>query len=401
MLSSIIRPLLLLLLLFVSGGSAVRPANAACAAALPLRIIETALPNQISARGHPVTYQLTMTNPNHCAVSGRQLLLPFDPRLQQVLDFSSPDQQTWVRAVNPDHLLVELGPLAAGSSLTLTYRLRTADHAADGALISRRAVLAATDDGVVAVANRTELRVGTLDRQLEIRPLDVSSDHVVQGSPLQLSADLFLPGEPVSFWTSDSQQQHSALAVVTADADGRVALTYDSLPAPDGPLSLIAYGQQSTFTARAVVMIGAIGSSSAQTEALPATLPNAAVSRRDLRITLAWQAAVDLDLAVVEPGGEMIDMTQPRSSTDGLLERTVDCSDPEPLHRESIAWLPAAAPIGEYRIIVRFAGSCQAVPTAVPFTLYLDVGDGIVYQAGGSINPTAVPLEALRYRVAP
>lgn len=368
-----------------------QPAQAAACQPLPLRVFEAATPSQITARGGLVTYQVTLHNPGSCVVTDAELVLPVDARSQQIVDFSSPRPASWVRIAAPDQLLVTLGPLEPQTSLTLSYRLRTRTDAPDGTLISRRAVVI---DGSSAQprahANRNDLRVGPADRHVTLFALATSSDHAVQGTPIDLAASLFMPAEPVSIWTSDHLQQYHALGVVTADADGRVALSYDSSRTPDGPLTFVAYGQWSALTARAVVIVGLIGSSSPQAADVPPDLPySSTATGRDLRVTIAWQVPADLALHVTEPSGAVIDQSQPQSAADGLLEHSADCSDPLDLHRESIAWPSAAAPLGSYAVTVQLQVPCNATPPVVPFQLYVDVGDGIVYRYDASVSAAA------------
>jgi hypothetical protein len=117
-----------------------------------------------------------------------------------------------------------------------------------------------------------------------------------------------------------------------------------------------------------------------------------------LNISLAWTAPVDLDLAVVEPGGNRIDYSDPVSVTSGKLDLDANRKpsdhacliEPGRTPVENISW-DNSAKSGVYLVDVRLFSFCDMAPSqaAIPFKLIItEVGQQpreVTGQVGNSI----------------
>jgi hypothetical protein len=77
-----------------------------------------------------------------------------------------------------------------------------------------------------------------------------------------------------------------------------------------------------------------------------------------LTVTLAWDAPVDLDLYVTEPGLETVYFANRRTGRGGVLARDARCADAAAGPRvEQAHW--ATPPPGTYRVAVDFLETCR------------------------------------------
>jgi hypothetical protein len=115
----------------------------------------------------------------------------------------------------------------------------------------------------------------------------------------------------------------------------------------------------------AAILLAAAGGGCARRSRLPEPPPIPLLAGTDLAVTLAWDAPVDLDLYVTEPGLETVYFANRKSAHGGALERDARCADDPgagadasaPAARlETIRW--AAPPPGLYRVAVDFIELC-------------------------------------------
>jgi hypothetical protein len=112
----------------------------------------------------------------------------------------------------------------------------------------------------------------------------------------------------------------------------------------------------------------------------------------DVQVTLRWDNSADLDLHVVDPGGEEIYFGVPTSTSGGQLDVDAngDCSGDPPV--ENVYWPTGGAPGGTYWVSVVYYGSCDSSGTAnyeVTTRIngqVVDVRSGTVSSAGETIQ---------------
>ncbi|HEU5074429.1 MAG TPA: hypothetical protein VFU02_09655 [Polyangiaceae bacterium] len=97
----------------------------------------------------------------------------------------------------------------------------------------------------------------------------------------------------------------------------------------------------------------------------------------DVKVTLAFDQNVDLDLLVMEPDGTEIYFDEPLSPSGGELDHDSNalCNiDGDNL--ENIFWPTDAAPEGEYVVGVLYYGACDVEET-VNYTVTITIGDDV------------------------
>lgn len=101
----------------------------------------------------------------------------------------------------------------------------------------------------------------------------------------------------------------------------------------------------------------------------------------DVKVTLSFDQATDLDLLVLEPDGTQIDFDAPMSPSGGTLDLD---SNPQCVidgtNIENIFWPTGSAPEGEYIVVVGYYEAC--VEETVNYTVTITVGDVVTTVSG-------------------
>lgn len=99
-------------------------------------------------------------------------------------------------------------------------------------------------------------------------------------------------------------------------------------------------------------------------------LKDAGAKTGEVEIGLLWENTNDLDLHVIDPGGERIYFMNKhaRSGAELDVDRNADCTDPTTTPVEHVVWPTGTAPRGTYQIyVVHFANCGPSDPT--PYTV--------------------------------
>ena len=106
------------------------------------------------------------------------------------------------------------------------------------------------------------------------------------------------------------------------------------------------------------------------------------VGTGDVQITLTWHsaAAIDIDLHVTEPNGEICYYGHNPTSTGGTLDRDNRCYNYENGRPENIFW--TSAPLGTYTVIVNLFSTCSAGPSSQSFDVRIVTGSTTKTYAG-------------------
>lgn len=107
-----------------------------------------------------------------------------------------------------------------------------------------------------------------------------------------------------------------------------------------------------------------------------ATATSSELGSGDVQVTLEWDSAADLDLAVTDPTGEQVSFTTPESPTGGRLDDDANEScerDGDPV--ENVFWPTDGAPVGTYTVDVtgHTTDSCEGGPEDGGYTLTIRV----------------------------
>lgn len=100
-----------------------------------------------------------------------------------------------------------------------------------------------------------------------------------------------------------------------------------------------------------------------------------ALGTGDLQATLQWDSAHDLDLAVMNPAGEVVSFSNPAGESGGRLDLDANalCSSLTDTPVENIFWPVDQALQGDYVVAVNLYSRCDDSTEPIPFTLTLTV----------------------------
>lgn len=110
----------------------------------------------------------------------------------------------------------------------------------------------------------------------------------------------------------------------------------------------------------------------------------------DVQVTLRWTGRDDLDLAVSEPGGEVVFFNNPQLASGATLDVDANalCETVMPVPIENIFWPTSTAPVGNYQAVVSLFTRCDALTsTPIPFTLTIST-NGTSQTYSGEVNET-------------
>ncbi len=107
-------------------------------------------------------------------------------------------------------------------------------------------------------------------------------------------------------------------------------------------------------------------------EAATTTINGVEVGTGDVRVTLTWDNAADIDLHVTDPRGEEIYFGNPQSASGGRLDVDANglCADDPAV--ENVFWPTGRAPVGTYNVAVERFRSCGAGSTRYEVAVYVD-----------------------------
>jgi hypothetical protein len=108
----------------------------------------------------------------------------------------------------------------------------------------------------------------------------------------------------------------------------------------------------------------------------------------DVKVTLSFDRLHDLDLHVIEPGGDEIFYQRPASATSGQLDLDAGANcQPSSANTENVFWPRGGAPLGEYRVSVHNYQQCS--PGEIPFSVRIAHDDQVITYEGKFADGTA------------
>jgi hypothetical protein len=113
--------------------------------------------------------------------------------------------------------------------------------------------------------------------------------------------------------------------------------------------------------------------------------PNLTLGSGDVQVTLLWNHGADLDLHVIDPGGNEIYFSHEASPTGGKIDHddTGGCDEPAQTRAENVFWPRGGAPPGVYRAFVRLYSSCSGA--SAPYELRITSGGRVIYDRTSSL----------------
>ncbi len=357
--------------------------------------------------GSEGTYTLTLeggsgVGPSAPGRAGVQWFTPDSPPLglrpilynhpvQGALDDENQDDWFIFRGREGDQLVIRMSAEASDldSFLLVTdsggYEIGRNDDASDGAPDAALSDFALPADGTYFVratrygfANGPSSGAYSLIIETDAEALPLSGEEVAvplsYGVPASGSLSPDNMGDPYTFQGTEGSS-------VTISIRGAGVDTALSLRGPDGDelvyrsawitpgearIQNFVLPQDGSYTVDVLLedlntsgdyQVLLLGASLASVES--AVAPEAGL---DLEIVLAWEAPVDLDLAVTDPAGSAAE--RDRSADDF-------CAQAEPAPAERVTWADGAAQPGFYGVAVDYQFNCGGLLDPVPFTLTL------------------------------
>ena len=87
------------------------------------------------------------------------------------------------------------------------------------------------------------------------------------------------------------------------------------------------------------------------------------VGTGDVQVTLTWDADSDVDIHVVEPGGDEVFWGDPVSENGGVLDLDSNAGCIDGVRNENVSWPAGMAPRGTYSVRVNYWDSCGVTET--------------------------------------
>jgi len=128
------------------------------------------------------------------------------------------------------------------------------------------------------------------------------------------------------------------------------------------------------------VSVQSAGGDISAAEQLPVS--SVLVGTGELQISVSWDTPSDVDLAVIEPDGTIIDFANETSSSGGMLDLDSNAACfIDGVNNENITYESVTPPSGEYVIEVDYFLNC-GVPTPTNYVVTLRSGDSVQTFAG-------------------
>ncbi len=119
-----------------------------------------------------------------------------------------------------------------------------------------------------------------------------------------------------------------------------------------------------------------------------------------LAVSLLWNNVNDLDLGMIEPSGEHINLSHRQSKTGGTLDVDMNATQPSATPVENIYWPDGGVPPGHYKVYVRYLKSNPGPDSGEPTTYYIRVKfPDHAEQASGSLKLGDKPVLAKEFDV--
>jgi hypothetical protein len=227
------------------------------------------IPKPVDTDPSMLVYDLNAVNHKGTYARNLTITVPFDAAVLKLVDVKFSGESAWVRQQDANSLVYQINGLHKDHPSTATLRFAKLSNAAADAALTERVTYVWSVEG--------KKHSGSSNMPMTPKPyysLDVSAFSTPEGVTQRFAGNVFVPGEPVSFWcnmpdgevhalmihnepkvvlahrlTENQKRNHNYVEAIRADMDGAMSIDFPAEELTAGDYSIVAYGQWSGLSA--------------------------------------------------------------------------------------------------------------------------------------------------------
>ena len=228
------------------------------------------IPKPAATDANMLVYELNAVNHQGTYARNLTITVPFDAAVLKLVDVKFSGEAAWIQQQDANILVYRINSLHKNHPSTATLRFAKLTNAPADAALTERATY------VWSIQGRKHS--GSSNMPMTPKPyyaLNVATFSTPAGTTIQrLAGNVFVPGEPVSFWcnmpdgavhslmitegpdavlthslTTSEKQNHDYVEAIRTDAAGAMSIDFPAKELAAGDYSIVAYGQWSGLSA--------------------------------------------------------------------------------------------------------------------------------------------------------
>jgi hypothetical protein len=228
------------------------------------------VPKPATIDANMLVYELNAVNHEGNYAKNLTITVPFNPAVLKFVDVTFNGEAAWIQQQDANALVYRIDGLHKNHPNIATLRFAKLPNAPADAALTERMTYVWSFQG--------KEHSGSSNLPMTLKPyysLDVSASSTPEGMTIQhLAGNVFVPGEPVSFWcnmpngevhalkirtgpdavlahtlSTREKRAHSFVDAIRADANGAMSINFPAQELTAGDYSIVAYGQWSGLQA--------------------------------------------------------------------------------------------------------------------------------------------------------
>jgi len=249
------------------GHAAARPADKTPSSP---KVSVAVIPKPAGTDANMLVYDLNAVNHQGTYARNLTITVPFNAAVLKLVDVKFSGEVAWIQQQDANMLVYRINGLHKNHPSTATLRFAKLPNTPADAALTERVTYAWSIQG--------RKHSGSSNLPLILKPyysLNVSTFSTPAGTTIQrLAGNVFVPGEPVSFWcnmpdgtvhalmihsepvavlahslTENQKRNHNYVEAIRADANGAMSIDFPAEELAAGDYSIVAYGQWSGLQA--------------------------------------------------------------------------------------------------------------------------------------------------------
>jgi uncharacterized repeat protein (TIGR01451 family) len=216
-----------------------------------ISVTQMTTPNSMVKPGNVVEYTVFVRNHGKGSAKNVEVTMPLDPSVVVPLDATFSSEEAWVSELTDNRIVFQSGKIERENGMvSATIRLFVREHVAPGTSLDTR--LLVDGRGVAESLTRSNalpLVVGDENIQQPFLPLVADIPAAPENQVYNVTGNVFLPDERVSFWYHTPQGEDIPIGTVSADTAGIASLSVVPFGLPAGHYSIVAEGDWSRVVA--------------------------------------------------------------------------------------------------------------------------------------------------------